>query len=337
MTATGGDYAAGIGSGDNRLDWSVSGGTVTINGGIVTATGGMLGGAGIGGGRSGDDCTELSISNDLYIKSSNNAFEYIYGEVKSIPGSVFIHKLGNWSVSGSDNVLTYSCGNSGCEKNGTPITMSLTLKKPEGTVYYTGEAWECTVSVNNEQVWEKSGYTDYPEIKYESKNGQPDLINGKPVNAGSYTATISAGNASASVDFSINKASKPAALTADEFTVKDVSCSGNTLGSISGVTSDMEYRNIESEVWTRCTDSVISELDAGSYGIRMRKNDNYENPGDELVLKVIKTPHDCSNGYIANKPATCTEDGHIEYYQCTVCKECFTDSDCKNSISDINA
>lgn len=37
---------------------------------------------------------------------------------------------------------------------------------------------------------------------------------------------------------------------------------------------------------------------------------------------------------VAPKPATCMEEGNIEYYSCTGCNDCFTDAAAKNKISD---
>ncbi|SFB89877.1 Ig-like domain (group 2) [Xylanibacter ruminicola] len=67
LTATGGDFAAGIGSG-----WKATCGAITISGGTVNASSGSQG-AGIGSGFEGSSCGAITISGGTVNASSSNA------------------------------------------------------------------------------------------------------------------------------------------------------------------------------------------------------------------------------------------------------------------------
>ncbi len=49
-----------------------------------------------------------------------------------------------------------------------------------------------------------------------------------------------------------------------------------------------------------------------------------------IIKPAINHKHDLTR--VPSTPATCTEDGNVEYYFCTGCNDCFTDSEGKNKI-----
>ena len=101
-------------------------------------------------------------------------------------------------------------------------------------------------------------------------------------NVGSYTAaagiyydggvhggyTIAGGN---SIEFTIVKAT-PSAPAQVEPVAETIY--GKADGKLTGLTKDMEYRRESSWYWTKCTDSTVTGLSAGTYLVRYRESDN---------------------------------------------------------------
>ncbi len=106
-----------------------------------------------------------------------------------------------------NDTLTASCTASGCTNpNGGSVTISV----PDGNVY-TGSPIEATISnslTNGDTV----------NVVYEAASGS-NLTNGKPVNAGSYTAKITLGSGANIQTVSIPYQIQPRTITADMVTL----------------------------------------------------------------------------------------------------------------------
>ncbi len=177
------------------------------------------------------------------------------------------------------------------------------------------------------------------------------------------------------VKFEIKKATNPANLSADAFTVTDIVCGKTQFGEISGVSTDMEYSIMDSENWISCTGTTIKGLLKGEYLIRMKKTPDYDAAGEPVSVSIEFT-HNYSSEYTTDLSATCleegtesrhcttagctastdsrvipvkehtlktisaveptcTENGHKEYYRCSVCKDYFSDIEGKKIINDL--
>ena len=151
----------------------------------------------------------------------------------------------DWSYSASGAVLTVTCGNTDGAHEGN-LTASLTISKPEHTVYGDGKSAEATVTGSIEDV-------KTPEVVYQE--GTKNLT-AAPEDSGSYKASITLGEATASVEYEIGKAAQaaPAAPEAESTTSVSVTlkktagyqyCMENTNWQNSnvfdGLTKDTEY------------------------------------------------------------------------------------------------
>jgi hypothetical protein len=129
LTATGGNGGAGIGGG-----WSGDGGTITISGGTVTATGGN-GGAGIGGGNGGDGGT-ITISGGTVTATGGD-----YGAGIGGGGSIdigFVVYGDGGTITISDGTVTATGGDYGAGIGGGNYGDGATITIGGGTVTATG-------------------------------------------------------------------------------------------------------------------------------------------------------------------------------------------------------
>ena len=112
------------------------------------------------------------------------------------------------SYSASGNVLTATCGTGSCYLTNSKVTLTLTAGDAiEGTSAYSG------ASLTGGTAWAavRDGTTEnkltVPTIYYKGRNGTSyGSTTSAPTNAGYYTATISAGGATATKDFTIGVA-----------------------------------------------------------------------------------------------------------------------------------
>lgn len=95
------------------------------------------------------------------------------------------------------NKMTFSCTTDGCTKGGT-----ITVTAPEGAIY-DGNNHTATVTVETE---ENEELIETPVITYTSLTEGVELVDGKPVNAGTYKASITLGEVTAYDEFEIAKA-----------------------------------------------------------------------------------------------------------------------------------
>ena len=89
--------------------------------------------------------------------------------------------------------------------------------------------------------------------------------------AGSSTIKFAVGGKEASLALTVNKAAAPAAPTGLVGT--KVSAIGANDGTITGVTTNMEYRKGTSGTYTACTGTTITGLSEGSYQVRLKETD----------------------------------------------------------------
>lgn len=213
ITSNGGEYGAGIGGGN-----SGNGGTVTIYGGTINTTGG-LGASGIGGGNSGSGGT-VTVYGGTVNAIGNYPGNGISGTIL-IPNNMVV--LGNstqaptysddqqtnyatnrwkymtimhvhiWSYVANGNTITASCSSEDCLEN-----EGLTLTVYANNAEYDGNDHK-TASI-------KSGYNTLaftnPTISYYKDN----VLMDECINAGTYEARVTFGEATAVKQFVIEKA-----------------------------------------------------------------------------------------------------------------------------------
>ena len=95
------------------------------------------------------------------------------------------------------NKMTFSCTTDGCTKGGT-----ITVTGPKDATY-NGSNHTATVTVETE---ENEELIETPVITYTSLTEGVELVDGKPVNAGTYKASITLGEVTAYDEFEIAKA-----------------------------------------------------------------------------------------------------------------------------------
>ena len=136
VTATGGGFASGIGSGGNGC----SCGTITISGGTVTATGGQYA-AGIGSGYNESSCGAITISGGTVEATGGNDGEY--GNAGVGIGSSDLSSCGAITIQNTVTRVTATKGGSsvtnsiGAGDYGTCGTVTI-----GGTVYWNGSAYQ---------------------------------------------------------------------------------------------------------------------------------------------------------------------------------------------------
>ena len=185
-----------------------------------------------------------------------------------------------------DNVITARLGNGDCMLPG--IFAKLTLPVPSDFVY-DGTAKEIIFNTGEAENWKKTTHTDVPAIIYYMEGGNTGTYAGTenegkaPVNAGKYVAKITVENETATVNFTVVKSTPAApkgllAVQPTEYGKQD--------GKITETSDAMEYStNTESEIWTPCSGTEITGLEAGKYYVRLKETVN-TNTGEcaELIV-----------------------------------------------------
>ena len=181
----------------------------------------------------------------------------------------------NYERNGTQNIVA-TCGVDGA-KGG-----SVTIKRPTGTTYYTGkEKVPEIVSANND--WQGPDKDQIP-IEYKVKDG--DRLDSAPINAGSYTASITLTGADgkpaiASVDYTIDKATP----TTADFTVsapENAFYDGTKKEAT--VTSDkIDQSNIT--VSYSKDDKSADPINAGEYSVEIavKESQNYTATDNDLT------------------------------------------------------
>lgn len=179
------------------------------------------------------------------VVATDNAGNYVTYSVTVNDG----HTL---SYAADENVLKETCAY--CSHN-TTATITAT------DAIYAGSPLE-TASVAYSDGWLGGN----PEIAYQNNNG-----------AGEATASITKGEATASVKFTISAGSQqpPANIGATNETID-----GKADGKITGVDDSMEYRKDGESNYAAITGTMLENLAAGTYYVRYKANANYNASSD---------------------------------------------------------
>ena len=131
-------------------------------------------------------------TNTVYYGYANcQSKEKTYSNVKitdEIPDHVWKYETDE----NSENKLIFGCATEGCTKGGT-----VTVTGPKDSIY-NGSNYSATVSVETK---ENEELIAAPEITYTSLTEGVELVDGKPVNAGTYKASITLGEVTAYDEF----------------------------------------------------------------------------------------------------------------------------------------
>lgn len=197
-----------------------------------------------------------------------------------------------------------------------------TLTTTFGDSSYNG----VTVTVAAKYTEHHENWNGKLEVQYKAEDGG-EWTNEVPTNAGTYNLRVHIANdgnfAADVVELSKPLTIKPASKDAPDrntFKVTAPTSVNGTDGTITGVTTDMEYRTDDGQKWTTCDGNTITGSD-GNYQIRYAAKPNYE-CSDAVTVSIPAHTHTLS-GEVANKDhlmsaATCTRKAVYCQY-CTVC------------------
>ena len=216
------------------------------------------------------------------------------GYVAKLNGSELkmVTHVHNWTYTASGDTITATCKNCS-NNNGNDFSGgSVTIQKPEKTKFNDGKD-------ENAKVESVGWFGKAPSVAYAVKDG--NALSAAPVNAGTYTASITLGNVTVSVTYTINKATQtaPTGLT----TKGDIKNSGT--GEIQNTADDMEY-NISANAttgWITC-DNGSTRVAPGTYYVRYKETDNYLASAVSAALTVKAHTHSGGNA-TCQKKAVC--------------------------------
>ena len=206
-----------------------------------------------------------------------------YSIVSDDGGNLFIHlHKHSWSYKVSDDVtITATCGAENClTKDGGSVSIS----KPEHTTYGDGKKADATLVENG---W----VADTVTITYKDKDDV--VLEGAPTDAGEYTASITLGDATASVTYEIEKATP----SANDFTFTAPSPTYSGEPKEAKVAANKEGMGTIVAV-TYYRDGIVVEkpTDAGTYtfkisvgeGEKYKAASGLENPDWEFTIECNK-------------------------------------------------
>ena len=216
------------------------------------------------------------------------------GYVAKLNGSELkmVTHVHNWTYTASGDTITATCKNCS-NNNGNDFSGgSVTIQKPEKTKFNDGKD-------ENAKVESVGWFGKAPSVAYAVKDG--NALSAAPVNAGTYTAGITLGNVTVSVNYIIDKATQtaPTGLT----TKGDIKNSGT--GEIKNTAEDMEY-NISANAttgWITC-DNGSTRVAPGTYYVRYKETDNYLASAVSAALTVKAHTHSGGNA-TCQKKAVC--------------------------------
>lgn len=193
------------------------------------------------------------------------------------------------------------------------------------TTTYDEKCHGVTVTVADQYKQNGENWDGKIEVQYKAEGGE--WTNAKPTNAGTYQLRVHIANdgnfAAGDVELSKPLTIKPASKDAPDrntFKVTAPTSVNGTDGTITGVTTDMEYRTDDGQKWTTCDGNTITGP-RGDYQIRYAaKQPNYDaSPAIEVTIP----PHvhnfcmeKVDSNYSA-APATCTK--AATYYKSCAC------------------
>lgn len=196
-----------------------------------------------------------------------------------------------------------------------------TLTTTFGDSSYNG----VTVTVAAKYTEHHENWNGKLEVQYKAEDGG-EWTNEVPTNAGTYNLRVHIANdgnfAADVVELSKPLTIKPASKDAPDrntFKVTAPTSVNGTDGTITGVTTDMEYRTDDGQKWTTCDGNTITGSD-GNYQIRYAATPNYDaSPAIEVTIP----PHvhnfcmEKVNSNYSAAPATCTK--AATYYKSCAC------------------
>ena len=168
----------------------------------------------------------------------------------------------------------------------------LTFAKSEITATYgdTGVGQKAASNVSDGgAITYSSDNTEVAEVNAATGDVTIKGVGTAKITAVSAATTIYSGS-SASYTLTVNKASQKAPSA----TVKPESIEGVSDGSITGLTSDMEYRKHGETTYTPVTGDSITGLAPGTYYVRVKANKNYEASEDVAVVIAAGKEEDIS-------------------------------------------
>ena len=202
-------------------------------------------------------------SGDKQYFSSDESEYSMYVEGSELKLAIVPAHEHRWTYTASNaTTITATCGDDSCtSKDGG----SVTIKAPTDLTY-NGNAKEATVEKSN---WQGGDVT----IAY--KQGDK-VLTGAPVNAGTYTASITLGGATASVTYTITKATP----TADDFTFtapSNLTYDGNTKTALVN-SSKSGMGAVTLKYYKGNSPLSAAPTDAGEYTVKINvaEGDNYE-------------------------------------------------------------
>lgn len=192
------------------------------------------------------------------------------------------------------------------------------------TTTYDEKCHGVTVTVAEQYTKNGENWDGKLEVQYKAEGGE--WTNAKPTDAGTYQLQVHIENdgnfAAGYVELPKPLTIKPASKDAPDrntFKVTAPTSIGGTDGTITGVTTAMEYRTDDSQKWTTCDGNTITGP-RGDYQIRYAATPNYDaSPAIEVTIP----PHvhnfcmEKVNSNYSAAPATCTK--AATYYKSCAC------------------
>ena len=214
---------------------------------------------------------------------------------------------GDWAYSASNNVLTATCGHTGCTD--PAFSVSLTLNAPVGAVYDGTSTFPVAFNDGEETAWvDVFGTGTAPKIEYYAGDSATPL-GAEPVNAGTYTAKITADGKTAQVTYEVAKGdpsyTAPTGLTAEY---------GQTLADVTLPTGF---------TWQDADTTSVGTVGNNTFKATFTPNDttNYNAVSDiDVTVSVACNDHDWTNadGKCAVCSFECDHDGKVDGV-CEIC------------------
>ena len=200
------------------------------------------------------------------------------------------------------------------------VVTDSTLTTTYGDDSYNGVA----VTVAEQYKQNGENWKDKLEVQYKAKGGE--WSNAVPTNAGTYQLQVRIANganfAAGYVELTDVLTIKPASQAAPAFSTFKVTAPtsiGGTDGTITGVTTDMEY-SIDGQNWKECTDGTITGS-SGNYQIRYKAEQPNYDASPAIEVTIPPHVHDFCEEIVKDKysaaPATCT--AAATYYKSCAC------------------
>lgn len=203
-------------------------------------------------------------SGDKQYFSSDESEYSMYVEGSELKLAIVPAHEHRWTYTASNaTTITAKCGDNSCTSgNGG----SITINKPSTNLTYSGSEKAARLTESN---WQGSNVT----IVY--KQGDK-VLTGAPVNAGTYTASITLGGATASVEYTIAKATP----TADDFTFtapSNLTYDGNAKTALVN-SSKSGMGAVTLKYYKGNSPLSAAPTDAGEYTVKINvaEGDNYE-------------------------------------------------------------